>query len=60
MEKKLSKVGKNVLRIEIISDKKLKNIEDIKEAVLNELDDERIRFMEGYLIEGDNDVQANN
>lgn len=50
---------KNVFRIEIISDKKLKNIEDIKEAVLNELDDERIRFMEGYLIEGDNDVQAN-
>ena len=51
---------KNVFRIEIISDKKLKNIEDIKEAVLNELDDERIRFMEGYLIEGDSDVQANN
>ena len=51
MEKKLSKVGKNlnhVFRIEIISQKKLKNIEEIKDLILMETD-ERVRFYEGYI-----------
>lgn len=50
------KQKKNVFRIEIVSEKKLKNIDDIKEAVLNELDDEYVKFMEGYIVEGDENV----
>lgn len=41
---------KHILRIDIISDKKIKNVDEIKELILMETD-ERVKFYEGYLVE---------